>query len=203
MTLSRGQSWGAPGALPASGVVVTSDAEAAEVVRRARAAGRPVPVLGLLGGDLCRTLGGLGDERRLRSEDAMTFPVDLGRAEVDGSSHLFVAHLVARGPWWRGRAWVAMNAAWLGDWNLGPRAHPGDGLLDVVDLRVPAGQRRMMRRRLPMGAHVPHPAVVEHRVPAASVELERPLGVHLDGRPLGPGRRLRVEVEPDAIRVVV
>ena len=48
-----------------------------EQARRPRA--EPVPTLGLLGGDLCKTLGGPGDEARLRSPEAMTFPVDLGR----------------------------------------------------------------------------------------------------------------------------
>ena len=33
-----------------------------------------------------------------------------------------------------------MNAQWLGDWDLGPRAHPGDALLDVTD-GAPAARR--------------------------------------------------------------
>ena len=66
---AKGEAWGEPGGLPAGGVVVPVDAEAASGRRpRARRAGEPVPPLGLLGGDLCRTLGGTGDEGRLRSD---------------------------------------------------------------------------------------------------------------------------------------
>ena len=57
--------------MPVDGVVVRSDGEARAVVEAARRAGEPVPALGLLGGDLCRTLGGKGDEARLRSADAI------------------------------------------------------------------------------------------------------------------------------------
>lgn len=203
MPIRKGEAWGAPGALPAEGVVVRSDAEARAVVVEARRADRPVPPLGLLGGDLCRTLGGRGDEGRLRSEAAMTFPCDLGSALLDGKLHWFVAHLVARRGWWRGRAFLAMNAAWLGRWNAGPRAHPGDGLLDTFDARVPAGQRLAMRRRLPLGAHLPHPGVTERRARAVQVDLGASLPVRLDGEVVGDARSLSLRVEPDALTVVV
>ena len=203
MTIRKGEPWGRAGALPPEGVVVRSDAEARRVVTDARRAGRPVPPLGLLGGDLCRTLGGRGDEARLRSEAGTTATCDLGVALLDGRLHWFVAHLVARRGWWRGRAWVAMNAAWLGTWNLGPRAHPGDGLVDVTDATVPAGERLKVRARLPQGAHLPHPALRASRSPAASVRLERALPVRLDGELVGTFRSLSVRVEPDALTVVV
>src|SRR5437868_11707725 len=130
MPIAKGAPWGEAGSLPDDGVVVRSDAEARRVAEEARRAGRPVPPLGLLGGDLCRTLGGPGDERRLRSPDAVRFPVDLGEALLDGRLHVFVAHLVARTRGW-GHVVAAMNAQFLGAWVLGPRAHPDDGLLDV------------------------------------------------------------------------
>jgi hypothetical protein len=203
VTIRKGQDWGAPGPLPDDGVVVRSDAEAREAVTAARREGRPAPALGLLDGDLCRTLGGTGDEARLRSPQAMTFPCDLGAVLLDGRLHWFVASLVARGPWWRGRAWLAMNAAWLGDWNVAPRAHPDDGLLDTFDARIPAGQRPAVRRRLPLGAHLPHPAIAERRAGAAQIRLERPLPVWLDGTAVGEARDLSVRVEPDALTIVV
>jgi hypothetical protein len=203
VTIRKGEPWGEARALPPGGVVVRSDAEAREVVTDARREGRPVPVLGLVGGDLCRTLGGRGDEDRLRTDAATTATCDLGVALLDGRLHWFVAHLVARRGWWRGRAWVAMNAAWLGPWNLGPKAHPGDGLLDVTDATVPVGERLKVRSRLPQGVHVPHPALRTSRAPAAQVRLERALPVRLDGVLVGEFRTLSVRVEPDALTVVV
>lgn len=203
MTVRKGEPWGAPGALPADAVVVGSDAEARRVVTEALRARLPLPPLGLLGGDLCRTLGGRGDAARLRSDEATSASCDLGVALLDDRLHWFVAHLVARRGWWRGRAWVAMNAAYVGPWDLGPRAHPGDGLLDITDATVPPGERLKVRARLAQGAHLPHPALRTQRTRAAQVVLERPLPVRLDGEVVGRFRSISVRVEPDALRVVV
>jgi hypothetical protein len=189
--------------LPDDGVVVRSDAEARHVVTEARRAGRPVPVLGLLGGDLCRTVGGTGNEARLRDGTGMVLPCDLVAATLDGEPHWFVAHLAAHRGWWRGRALVAMNAAWLGPWNLGPQAHPDDGLVDVTRAAVRAGQRLAVRRRLPTGAHLPHPDLVTRRVRSGEWDLGRPTPVRLDGEPVGRARHIRLTVEPDALTVVV
>ncbi|HET7476565.1 MAG TPA: hypothetical protein VFJ97_11165 [Dermatophilaceae bacterium] len=202
MTIEKGKPWGAPGALPEGGVVVRSDAEAREVLEDARREGRPFPALGLLAGDLCHTLGGPGDEGRLRSEDAVTFPVDLGEALIDGRLHLFVAHLVARDRLWR-HSFVAMNAQWLGEWNLGPRAHPGDARLDTYRADLTLADLPKVRARLAHGAHLPHPRIVERRAAAVQVELPRPLPVALDGTRVGEGRVVSVRVEPDALTVVV
>jgi len=192
VTVRKGEPWGEPGPLPADAVVVRSDAEARRVVTEARRDQRPVPPLGLLGGDLCRTLGGRGDEAHLRSGAATTASCDLGVALLDGRLHWFVAHVVARRGWWRGRAWVAMNAAYVGSWDLGPRAHPGDGLLDITDATVPVGERLKVRARLAQGAHLPHPALRTQRTRAAQVVLERPLPVRLDGEVVGRFRSISV-----------
>jgi diacylglycerol kinase family enzyme len=200
--IEKGQDWGAKGELPDDGVVVRTDAEARAVVEAARRAGEPLPVLGLLGGDLCRTLGGTGDAGRLRSDAAMTFPVDVGAALLDGKLHWFVAHLVARTAGW-GHAFVAMNAQWRGDWNMGPRAHPGDGLLDTFEARLDVADRLRVRARLPHGTHLPHPGIHERRAPAVQVNFDRPRPVELDGADAGRVRNLSVRLETEALRVVV
>ncbi|TML87859.1 MAG: hypothetical protein E6G06_17180 [Actinobacteria bacterium] len=202
MTIRKGEAWGHPGALPEDGVVVSSDHEAADVIGRARREGRPYPALGLVGGDLCRTLGGTAGAPRLRTSETVTFPVDLGEVLVDGRLHFFVAHLVARNRWWT-RAFVAMNAQWVGGLNLGPRAHPDDGLLDTYDARLGITDVLKVRARAGAGAHLPHPGIKERRVPAAQVGFDRPLTVWLDGVRLGPARSLSVRVEADALTVVV
>jgi hypothetical protein len=152
MTIEKGQPWGSPGTLPAEGLVVRSDAEARAIVERARRAGESVPPLGLLGGDLCRTVGGAGDEARLHSAEAMQLPSDLGAVLIDGRLHWFVAHLVARKRWWRGRVYVAMNAEFIGRWDVAPRGHPNDGRLDTFDVppgrtcRIPRSRNNVSRR---------------------------------------------------------
>jgi hypothetical protein len=227
LTIRKGEAWGEPGTLADDGVVVHSDAEARRVVERARRAGEPLPPLGLAGGDLCRTLGGRGDVERLRSGDALRAPVDLGAVLVDGRPHWFVAHLVTRRSWWRGRILAAMNAEFLGAWDVAPRAHPNDGVLDVVEVAAgmsladrvkarrlrPCGRRGALvqrghhrvkaRRRLPAGSHVPHPAITRSRRPALQVTFDRPTPVWLDGERVGTASTLSVRVEADALTCVV
>ncbi|MDQ4089303.1 MAG: hypothetical protein M3163_03215 [Actinomycetota bacterium] len=198
MPIAKGAPYGEPGELPAGGVVVRSDAEAGAVLRDARRDRRPFPALGLLDGDLCRTLGG-GTGSELQG---VRFTVDLGEALLDGRLHLFVAHLVARTRLWT-RAFVAMNAQSLGRWNLGPRAHPNDGLLDTYDVHLPRGQLLPVRSRLHHGAHLPHPNIKERRTPALQVEMERPLPVRIDGVGVGKAKVISVRVEPDALTVVI
>jgi hypothetical protein len=202
MTIEKGQAWGSPGALPTDAVIVHSDAEARAIVERARRAGDPVPALGLLGGDLCRTVGGAGDEARLRSDEAVQLPVDLGAALIDGRLHWFVAHLVARKRWWRGRVYAAMNAEYLGQWDVAPRSHPNDGLLDTFEVTMSTGERLKARSRLATGTHLPHAGIKQRRVAAVQVDVAG-LDVWLDGELVGPARSLSIRVEPDALLCVV
>jgi hypothetical protein len=203
MTIRKGEDWGRPGALPADGVVVTTDAEAREVVTEARRAGRDIPVLGLLGGDLARSVGATGDRARLESGAAREVEVDLGSVLVDGTIHWFVAHLVARRRWWAGRFVVAMNAEYLGPWKVAPRAHPNDGRLDLLDGALGFDDRIKARSRLRHGDHLPHPDISTRQVKAVQVSFDRPTPVYLDGQHLGRARDLSIRIEPDALRCVV
>ncbi len=183
--------------------MVESDSELAALVTEHRRAGRPLPVVGLIGGDLCRTAGGRGRAGPLRSPDAHRLPVDVGSVLIDGRLHWFVAHLVARRSWWTGPIWAACNAQWMGRWDVAPRAHPGDGRLDILDVRMRPAERFAAWRRLPTGTHVPHPDIDERRVEATQVEFARPRVVYLDGQEVGRCRRLSVRIEPDALTIVV
>jgi hypothetical protein len=196
MTIKKGEPWGAPGALPSHGVIVRCDTDAAAEITAARRAQRPIPPLGLLGGDLRRTLGGPGST-------AMTFPMDLGEAVLDGELHYFVAHLVVRRPLWLGRSIVVMNAAWLGDLNLGPKAHPNDGLLDITTSTLRPRELRAARDRARTGSHLPHPRLATSRVPTAQFRFAHRRQVRLDGRLIGAYRDVSVSAVPDALTVVL
>jgi len=203
VTIEKGRPWGEHGSLPVDGVLVRSDAEARVVVQQARRCSAPISPLGLLGGDLCRTLGGRGDEGRLHGADAMRLPVDVGSVVIDGRQHWFVAHLVARRWWWTGRIFAAMNAQWLGRWDVAPRSHPNDGRLDTFDTSMSPGERSRARSRLATGTHVPHPLIAERRVTAMEVDFDRPTSVWLDGEKVTTARHLSIQVEPDALLCVV
>jgi hypothetical protein len=198
MTVRKGEAWGSPGSLPDRGVVVASDAEAASVLEAARREGRPFPPLGLTGGDLCRTLGGRG---------ALSTVVrcDLGEALVDGRLRYFVAHVVVRGrTLWRGSVVGALNAQYVGEWDVAPRSHPGDGKLDVVEV-APAmslADRWKARRRLPSGTHVPHPAITVRQSTALQLDVAG-RRVVIDGVAVPSATSLSIRVEPEAVTVVV
>jgi diacylglycerol kinase family enzyme len=96
-----------------------------------------------------------------------------------------------------------MNAQWYGPYDLGPRSHPDDGLLDTYDARLPLSDLPKVASRARHGAHLPHPGIGERRTRATEVSFDRPLSLELDGVMVGRFRNLAVRVEPDAIRVVV
>jgi YegS C-terminal NAD kinase beta sandwich-like domain len=203
MSVEKGRDWGSVGALPEDGVLVRTDAEARAVVTAARRANQEIPPLGLLGGDLRRTVGGRGDEAHLRSDAATRLTVDLGSVLVDGRLQWFVAHLVVRRGWLRGPIFGAFNAQWLGPWDVAPRAHPGDGQLEVVEVTMATGDRLKARRRLPLGTHVPHPGIRIRRDDAIQHDVPKGHSVWLDGERLGPAKALSIRVEPDELRIVV
>lgn len=202
MGIKKGESWGVAGRLPPGAPVATTDSEAA-----GHLAGASGPVtVGLLGGDLCRTVGGRGDQERMGSEHAQTLPCDAIEVLVDGVRHLGVAHCVLRRSWWAGELVVIMNAAWMGDWNMAPRAHPGDSRLDVLSTEMAIGDRLKARNRLRHGGHVPHPAIKQRRITASANEtfvFSRPVSVYLDGAQVASSASVDVSVVPDAFFAVV
>jgi hypothetical protein len=202
VTVEKGRPWGGAGEVPDGAVVVRSDREGSLAVEAARTGGGPLPTLALAGGDLCRTLGGRGDVGPGREGTVAT--VDLGLARLDdGSEHCFLAHAVARRSWWRGRVVAAMNAQFVGPWDAAPRAHPGDGRLDVLDGDLSLGDRWKARSRLPAGTHVPHPGIRQSRVAETILTFDRPMPVRLDGELVGRATTLSLQVLPDALTVVV
>lgn len=201
MPVQRHGDYGIDAPLPPDAPVVARDADLRAIVLSAQAAGDRIPVVGLIGGDLCRTLGGRGDRHRLTSDEARTFPVDLGVVTIDGETTVFVAHLVIGRPFVGGT--VVAQAQWLDDLDIGPRSHPGDGLLDVTTGRLPWGQRRAGRRRARTGTHLPHPALRHERVDRYLVVRERAVAVVADGVHLGRHRRMEIGIRPDALSVVV
>ncbi|HBA94846.1 MAG TPA: hypothetical protein DCZ35_03300, partial [Acidimicrobiaceae bacterium] len=98
---------------------------------------------------------------------------------------------------------VAANAAHHGSWNLAPRAHPGDGLLDVLDADLRPAAQIAAWRRLGRGDHVPHPDIDYRRLPAVQTTFDRPLTVRLDGEVIGRVRNLSVRIEPEALHLTV
>lgn len=204
MTIRKGEPWGEPGPLREGAPVAADDAAASAALQVDWHAGGPTIQIGLLGGDLHRTLGDPHhDEADLVAGRGMRLPMDLGTVSIDGGvPRVFVAHMVAtarrNGRLWGSRTVTAMNGSFLGADNLGPRAHPNDGRLDVVDGTLPRTERATGRRRAATGTHLPHPDLVERRTAHHVIESARPLHVRLDGLQVGSGHRLEITCHPDA-----
>lgn len=200
MSVEKGTDWGERAKPPDDLQVFGDPLAALDAISTVRRAGGELPPIGLSGGDLVRTLGGATTDDLTTATTALHVTVDLGAALVDGALHWFLCHAVARRSWLRGRVVVVANAAFLGAWNVAPRAHPGDGRLDTVEVTdMSFGDRLKARGRLASGTHVPHPDIVVRRPRAAQYEFARPTTVRLDGRSVGTARTLSVRVEPDAV----
>jgi hypothetical protein len=201
VSVRKNQDWGEIADVPDGIEWFSSDRAAAEKISIARRANRPLPQIGLTGGDLHRTLGGTRSSPAPPGTSATRLSIDLGAALLDGKIHWFLAHLVARRSWLRGRVVVAANAAHLGSWNIAPRAHPGDGRLDTLEIDLGLADRLKARGRLPLGTHVPHPDITMRRPKAGQWEFSRPMPVYLDGARVASATSLSVRLEPDAVEL--
>lgn len=208
MTVRRGQDWGTPGRLQPGEPVVSSDAELACTASRVG----PATTIGLTGGDLHRTLGcPHRDEDDLRRDGGTLLVVDLGEAIIerrDGQVERvpFAGHVVARagrGPMLLRHTYVAMNSAFVGPENLGPRAHPGDGTLDVLEGGLGLWDWMRSRGRRRSGTHVPHPALRQRRTGQESVSFPRGARVAVDGIERGVAVAIGIEIREDAARVLI
>lgn len=205
MTIRRGQDWGAAGTLTPGAPVATDDRSANALLNAGEA---PPPEIGLLGGNLHRSLGSpSSDEASLRSGPAMRFPVDLGQIVLDDQPpRWFLSHVILterrRGALWNGPTWVVVNASFVGELNLGPKAHPNDGRLDITVGQLPFAQRRRAHSRAKTGSHLPHPALEHHRFDQRTLISER-LFIDIDGSEQVSARSVVIRCVADALTVVV
>lgn len=201
MAIERFGPFGDERSLPAGAPIARSDRELRAIVVDHRSADDAIPTVGLLGGDLCRTLGGTGSLERLTSSEARTFTVDIGRLVLDGAVTWFVAHVIVGRPF--GGGTMIMQAEWLGDLDLGPRSHPADGRFDVTTGALPFAERRRALRRARTGSHLPHPRLDHGQRASIELAFSRPVAVEVDGVALGRHRRIATVLEPDRLQVVV
>lgn len=203
MTIKNGEPWGQFGPLPEAGVAIESDGELRSIVMKCMRTDTPLPVFGLLNGDLWRAVGApLGGLDRLRSEKAQTVTIDLVEVRMDEQTSWFCSHMFIRHRLWFGKTVAVMNSEWLGSWRVAPRAHPNDGKVDIVEGALPLGQRLIARQRMPTGDHIPHPKIKVSQKSAWSTTTDHLNSVYLDGKKVGKFKAIKVQVLPDALTVV-
>jgi hypothetical protein len=200
VTIRKGEAWGEPAELPPEGILrARNDREASRAIELRVEAGQSLVPIFVAGGDMARTMGG-GTPGRLETVHVRG-SVDLLRVTADGRVHWALAHVVARCSWWRGDVLVAMNAQFLGPYDLAPRSHPNDGRVDVlrIEPHMRARSRWQARARARTGTHLPHPQLTMQSAGEWHTTFDRQLHLFVDGKRVGDVRDLRIEVVPDAL----
>jgi len=202
MNIHKDQSWGFASPLPRNGVVVRSNKELLERITSYKREGIDLPVFGLLGGDLWRTLGGRNEETRLYKENATTVDVDLGCVLLDGKIYWFCSHMLI-GKKFSGSKVFISNAAHYGKTNPAPKAHPGDGKFDILKVELSTFQTIQAIKRVQTGTHLPHPGIKYERVESKQFSLKKKMKVEIDGKRIGKFQNVSLRIENEALRVVV
>jgi diacylglycerol kinase family enzyme len=218
VTIGKGTGWGHP-ADEVPPQWAAGDDELHRLVNgalRAEVEGAgPAPVVGLRGGTFWTMVGGpaaLGRADRVANEGvasgAMAYPCDVLEVQADDRAPvLAVASVVARNLDYT-RLLAVMNTQELvvpvaGRLRLGHRAHPGDGLIDVIDASLRRSELVAVARRARLGAYLPHPRISEERRPFAERTFDRRRHLVVDGVRRGRVTRLAIRVLPDRLALVV
>jgi len=201
VTIRKGEPWGESVAAPAGLEIFADDRAVSRSVADRFGGGVPLAEVGVRGGDMARTLGGGGAGRF--EGHVVRAPIDLLRVQADGHEHWAFAHVVLRRSWWRGEVVLAMNAQFLGPFDVAPRSHPNDGRVDVlrVDPSMGVRTRLQARRRARTGVHVPHPQLSLRSSAEWQGAFDRPIGLWIDGEHVADVRAVNVVVQPDALIV--
>jgi hypothetical protein len=201
VTISKGSSWGTPNPTPPGTPFAASNVALFRLIQAGQR------VVALSGGDLWRTVGGVGAGERNRRSDStqlpVHFPVDLVSVQLDGTTRgLFAAHLIGHNRIWTSTV-AAMNVDFWRKFHLGPHAHPGDAVVDVYNAKLRVSDLVKVWPRAQAGLHVPHPAISLQRASRVTVELQRSVRWWADDVRIGRGRIANLTVFPDALTVIV
>ena len=202
MNIEKGRSWGSLSPLPPDGVIIKTNKELLEKVNDCKRQGIDLPTFGLLGGDLWRTLGGRRAEERLYGGEATTLDIDLGCALLDGKIFWFCAHMFI-GSKLKGEKIFISNVAHYGKTNPAPKAHPGDGKFDMLEVKLSPFQTFKAVKRVSAGTHIPHPGIKYRQVSSEQFSFGKKLSIGIDGKNIGKFSTVSIRIENEALRVVI
>ena len=202
MNIEKGRSWGSLSPLPPEGVIIKTNKELLEKVNDCKRQGIDLPTFGLLGGDLWRTLGGRRAEERLYGGEATTLDIDLGCALLDGKIFWFCAHMFI-GSKLKGEKIFISNVAHYGKMNPAPKAHPGDGKFDMLEVKLSPFQTFKAVKRVSAGTHIPHPGIKYKQVSSEQFSFGKKLSIEIDGKNIGKYSTVSIRIENEALRVVI
>ncbi len=200
MTIRKGEDWGSQFVMAHDCSVVASDATAALLP--------PHSPFYVSHGDLFESLGQprqpvAGESCQLLPIDAMQYTIRLSNGEE--KSALAISS-IAIGQWYRGSFFVLSNTGFYKSRHLLPRAHPNDGLLDLLSLSssMTLRQRLLFNKKSRISAHVPHPDIRITRV--ATFTFTRSNAnetLTVDGMKMRNWSEISVAIQPDYWHTVV
>jgi hypothetical protein len=206
MTIRKFNEWGVVITRPATIELCDSDAAVAEIVNHCRRHGTPIPHIRLTGGSLAAALG---NSPTLSESTVHELPIDVLHVRYSTIDHIQYQSVasnsvIMRNKWWLGQVVAVANGGYLGRWEIAPRAHPNDGVFDVVEVaaNMSCRHRLIAKRRLPLGTHLPHPSIHQRQSRSDMWNFSTPIGLYLDEKFVGRTTQVHVTIEPDALKLV-
>lgn len=213
--LRHGEEWGTPCAEPPDQTLTATDAELARTLPAS--SGSLVHWIPAGQTDLGRAIGRASG---VPSDCATVAPMDTLRLATGerAVNAVVVGARPHRWRWWTrshvvdvrvdDRAFfsgpalcvVIANGEYVDGLPLLPRAHPGDGALDIAVIAVPASERRELRHRAARGEHLPHPAIRTARGKSVTVTSAAALPVVQDGVRRSATQTITIDLESDSWR---
>lgn len=206
MTIEKGREWGSSVLVPPNVIRASSDAELAT--------NQQGSLCIVTAGDLWRTLG----EPTIRHEGDVATAVSIDALEVTvnttsdafvllASSSVQIGNLLSLSSAWRHRRFVVLtNCGLINDANVAPRAHPNDGVFDVVTFsgNMNFKQRLLSRQRLRTGTHLPHPHIsVSRNTTFQTSRAHAHEVLSVDGITVKNWLSVSVRILPDFWRVII
>ena len=203
MTIAKGAAWGTVGVIPHDCVVAIDEAAAASAVQQG------ATHVWLESGDVLRALGlAVAPEALHVGEQCRLLPCDVLMVRMDDAVPVLALSSVVVGSWHKPQMWIT-TGGFLGTLNVAPRAHINDGVVDAMEFTgtIPLRQLLLMRRRMRLGDHLPHPRLTMHRAAQINWQIS-PSGavnsaIRIDGKRRGRATQVSIEVRPDAFLLCV
>jgi|LauGreSuBDMM15SN_2_FD.fasta_scaffold09787_2 hypothetical protein len=209
MTIRKGEQWGESCSAP-SGLIEFSDERALGTHIRD---GGVLAAAVLKSGTLTQALGvnsALGERSQIK---VVIDLIKIRFIDVAGleRTDLAVGSVLIRKKSWLGEICIASNSGYLGSRELMPKAHPNDGVFDLLIVHRAMGLKDRLQalRRVKTSNHIPHPdlSLKQVSVFAWPSDQDGPTSarcrLNVDGENLGLVSSVKLEILPDAMTLYI
>ena len=209
MTIRKGEQWGEPCSAPIGLPEFATERDLGFHVR----GNGIIPEAILKSGTLIQALGIVAPTTDRERIKVLIDLIKVAYTDLDGRDRddIAVGSVLIGRRSWLGDVYIVSNCGYLGTRELLSKAHPNDGVMDVLTVSslMPFMQRLQAWRRIPTSSHLPHPDISTKQTERFSWPIvgdeARSKGTRLviDGESLGLVKSVRMQVIPDAITLYV